>query len=142
MSWRETTLINLDEDIIEFWEGLKRHEFLLFRCRRCWSHYWPATYCNRHADIPRFDEMEWVPTTGRGVVFTWTIVHQVVDHRWQELVPYPLAMVELEEGPMFATRIVGCEPTDVEVGMQVEIAYEDVPETEITWPLFRPRAGK
>ena len=140
MSWRETRLDNLDEDAIPFWEGLKRHEFLLFRCTLCGSHYWPITLCNKHADIPRFDQMEWARTSGVGKVFTWTVVHQVVDHRWQELVPYPLAMVELEEGPLFATRIVGCEPSEVKVGMAVEVAYEDVPETGITWPLFRPRA--
>ena len=139
MNWRETTLDSLDEDIVPFWEGLTRHEFLLFRCQRCGACYWPATYCIKHTDIPRLEEMQWEPTSGTGTIFTWTIVHQVIDPAFAELVPYPLAMVELDEGPMFGTRIVGCDPHEVRVGMQVEVAYEDVLETGITWPLFRPR---
>ena len=50
-------LPSLDDDIVPFWEGLKRHEFLLFTCQRCGTRYWPYAYCRNHEDIPRLEEM-------------------------------------------------------------------------------------
>ena len=41
-------------------------------------------------------------------------------------VPYVYALIELAEGPLFGTAIVGCAPTVVRHGMEVEIVYEDV----------------
>jgi uncharacterized OB-fold protein len=140
MSWKEQVVpTNFDEDILPFWDGLKRHEFLLYRCKRCGACYWPMAYCRNHADTPTLDEMEWAPTSGRGTVFTWIIVHQVLNPAYAEEAPYAMAMVELEEGPLFPTRIVGCDPHDVKVGLPVEVAFDDVAETGMTLPLFRPR---
>jgi hypothetical protein len=35
MAWYDAvTLAEVDHEILPFWEGLKRHEFLLFRCKR------------------------------------------------------------------------------------------------------------
>ena len=140
MEWLKRPINNVDDDIIPFWDGLKRHEFLLFRCGRCGSHYWPMAYCRNHDDIPSLDDMEWAPTSGKGNVFAFVIVHQVQDRAFDNDIPYALAEVELDEGPIFATRIRGCDAHDVAVGMPVEVDYEDAAETGITWPFFRPRA--
>jgi uncharacterized OB-fold protein len=66
-------------------------------------------------------------------------VHHVAFHPgFQDRLPYVYALVELDEGPLFGTNIVGCDPKDVYVGMPVEIAYEDI-TPEYTLPMFRPR---
>jgi uncharacterized protein len=139
MSWKELVVPDqFDEDIHPFWDGLKEHKFLLYRCKRCGACYWPMALCREHQDIPRIDEMEWVPTSGKGKVFTWVIVHQVLNPALKDDLPYALAMVEMDEGPLVSTRIVGCEARDVHVGMPVEVQYEDVEATGMTLPLFRP----
>lgn len=140
MVWRERQL-NLDHDIVPFWEGLKQHEFHLFCCRRCGAAYWPYAYCRNHDDIPALEEMEWRPTSGRGRVFVFNVVHLVTHPAYADEVPYVLAMVELEEGPLFPTRIVGCDPSEVSIGLPVEVQYEDVPSIGHTLPLFRTRRG-
>lgn len=140
MSWKELVVpTHLDEDILPFWDGLKEHQFRLFRCRTCGAHYWPMAYCRQHDDILPLETMEWVPTSGRGTVFAWVVVHQVMDPAYADELPYALALVELEEGPLFPTRIIDCDPGQVREGVSVEIAYEDVAETGMTLPLFRPR---
>ncbi|HVA23235.1 MAG TPA: OB-fold domain-containing protein [Chloroflexota bacterium] len=139
MAWYDgVTLAEVDHEILPFWEGLKRHEFLLFRCKRCAACYWPAAYCRNHDDSPSLDEMEWVPTSGRGRVHASVVVHQVADQAYADELPYALAIVELEEGPVFPTRVIDCDVAAVRIGLPVEVAYRDVPANDITLPLFRP----
>ena len=136
--WMEQVVpATFDNDIIPFWEGLKRHEFLLHRCRRCGKHYWPMTLCPHHHDV-MLEDMEWLPTTGRGKVFSWGVVHRVGNPLFKDEVPYALVLVELDEGPIFPTRLAGRSPPDLRVGMPVEVAYVDVPGTAMTLPLFKP----
>ena len=42
-----------------YWDGLKEHQFLLYRCKRCGASYWPMALCRNHHDIPSPAEMEW-----------------------------------------------------------------------------------
>lgn len=140
MSWKEQVVpTSFDEDILPFWDGLARREFLLYRCKRCGAHYWPMAYCRNHDDIPRLDEMEWAPASGKGRVFSWIRVYQVLNPAYADELPYALALVELDEGPLFPTRIVDCDPMEVRVGLPVEVVFEEVAETGMTLPLFRPR---
>jgi len=48
-------------------------------------------------------------------------------------------VVELEEGRRLVTNLVQCKIEDIEVGMPVELVFDDVTE-EITLPKFRPMA--
>jgi uncharacterized OB-fold protein len=38
--------------------------------------------------------------------------------------PYPVALVELAEGPRIMTNIVNCDPYDVTVGAAVTLTWE------------------
>ncbi len=135
--WQETVVPDmLDNDIVPFWDALKKHEFRLNRCTRCGTHYWPMTLCPKHEDNG-FDEMEWSLTSGRGKIFAWEVVHRVKNPAIKWDLPYTLVLVELDEGPIFPTRLVGNRPDNLRVGMPVEVAYEDVVETGMTLPLFK-----
>jgi uncharacterized OB-fold protein len=136
--WVHKPLVGVDPDLQPFWAGLRDHEFKLCRCSRCGAHYFPYTVCNRHEDIPDFDEMEWVPTSGRGCVFAKVVVHQVADHSVADELPYVLSMVELEEGPIFPARLVDCDPERVKIDDPVEVVYLDSPRAGHTLPFFRP----
>lgn len=123
----------IDDDSRPFWEAARRHELLIHRCRLCGRYYFPASYC-RHCDA---DSMEWVRASGRGRVYTFTIYHATPHAGFKEDLPYVVAYVELEEGPLFLTNIVGCRNEEIRVGMPVEVVFEDVTE-EVTLPKFRP----
>ncbi|NWG76523.1 MAG: OB-fold domain-containing protein, partial [Rubrivivax sp.] len=65
-------------------------------------------------------------------------IHNVAfDPSFKDDIPYVYALIELEEGPMFGSNIVGCDPNEVRIGMPVEVAFEDITE-EFTLPKFRP----
>ncbi len=84
--------------------------------------------------------MEWVQSSGRGVIFTRVVVRAVDDDAFADEVPYVLAIVELEEGPHFAARIVGCEPDQAVIGTPVEVGFLDSEAAQHTLPLFFPRS--
>ncbi|MEE2031321.1 thiolase C-terminal domain-containing protein [Rhodococcus chondri] len=77
------------------------------------------------------------PVSGRAVVVGVTINVQ----QWLPNLPppYVIAIVALEEDPSvrLTTNIVGCEPTDVSVGTEVRVVFEQV-DPEIWLPLFEP----
>lgn len=48
-----------------------------------------------------------------------------------------LALIDLSEGVRMMTNIIECQPNEVEIGMLVEVVFEDINDT-ISLPQFRP----
>ena len=122
-----------DELDAPFWEGCKQHVFLVHRCTECGRAYWPASTCIDHGS----SAMEWQPASGRAEVFTYTVVHHAYDRARADKLPYAVAVVQLDEGPFFHTDIVGCDPSDVRVGMRVCVTYDGI-DDETVIPHFTP----
>ena len=120
-----------------FWDGCAKDQLLLQRCNRCQAYrHPPSPICPNCLS----SEHEWVPTSGRGTVYTFSIVHHAFRRAWQPLVPYVLAVIELAEGPRLLSNVVGAAPESVQIGMDVEVIFEQISET-MKLPLFRPRGG-
>ena len=51
-------------------------------------------------------------------------------------VPYAPVVVEMEEGVRLLSTVLDCSPDELEIGMPVEIVFQDVTE-EVTLPRFR-----
>ena len=117
-----------------FWDGCRRHEFLLQRSGVTGRYHWPAV---SDPDSGR-EAMKWVRVSGRGVIHTFTIVHQAYRADLADRVPYNVVVVELEEGPFFHSNVVDCPNEAIRIGMQVEVVFDDVSD-EVTLPRFRPR---
>ena len=54
--------------------------------------------------------VEWVEASGRGTVYSFTVIRQNYSRPFRDWIPYVVALVDLEEGPRVMTNIVGCEP--------------------------------
>ena len=52
-------------------------------------------------------------------------------------VPYSIVIVEMVEGVRFLANMDGIDPSEVRVGMPVEVIFEDIAE-DLTLPRFRP----
>ena len=120
-----------------FWDGCKRHEILIQRCKDCGTlRHYPRPMC------PKCNSMntEWVKVSGKGKIYTWTVVHQPAHPAFTE-VPYAVVIVELEEGVRMTSNMVGCQPDDLYIGMPVEVVFDDVTD-EVTLPKFRPLENK
>ena len=117
-----------------YWESAKAHALKLPRCSSCGRfRYPPAEHCPGCLS----DAAEWSEVSGKGTVYSFTIVHQRYDPSFADDLPYNVSVVELEEGPRLVTNVVGAENKDLRVGMPLTITYEDITD-EFTLPKFRP----
>jgi uncharacterized OB-fold protein len=67
-------------------------------------------------------DLEWVEASGRGRVYSTTVVRRKPPEP-----SYNVALVDLEEGPRMMSRIEGLAPEEVKIGMAVKarIAVQD-----------------
>ena len=122
-----------DDVDLPFWQACREGRFLIHRCGVCQRSYWPASQCTQHGDT----DMRWVEATGRGKVYTYTVVHHAYTPAMREKTPFVVAVVKLEEGPFFHTNILDCPHDEVRVGMPVQVMIEPTDEG-LTLPMFRP----
>jgi len=115
-----------------YWDGCREGELRVQRCNDCQTHVFiPQPACTNCFS----EALEWVATSGRGSVYSYTIVHR--PQRPQFKVPYVVAIVELEEGFHMLTNLIGVDPDTVRIGMAVEAEFVERSEA-ITLPYFRP----
>jgi uncharacterized protein len=119
-----------------FWEAAKHHELCLQHCGACDLFiYYPRHVCPRCLGTA----VAWRRVSGRGTVYSFTIVRRTTNKPFSADVPYVLAIVALAEGPRMTTNIVGCAPGAVRCGMEVEVCFDDV-TPEVTLVKFQPAA--
>jgi uncharacterized protein len=70
-------------------------------------------------------------------VYSFTIIRQQHAAPFRDLVPYVVAMIELDEGVRLMGNIVGCAPETVAVGLPVEVFFAPVAE-DVALPFWRP----
>jgi len=127
-------LPTVETDTRPYWEAAKAGKLLIARCDACGKvHHYPRPFCPSCWS----EDVSWLEASGRATVYTWSTVFVNDLNPFNTRVPYVAAVVELEEGPRVMTEIVDCEPTDLSIGMPVEVAYHALTD-EITRPVFRP----
>lgn len=115
------------------WEGCQQGVLRVQRCSDCGSFVFvPQPVCTGCLG----QNLEWVESTGRGTLYSYTTVHRPQRPVFE--VPYVVAIVELEEGWMMLTNLIGVKTEPIEIGMPVEVAFEAMSD-DITLPFFRPR---
>ena len=81
--------------------------------------------------------MEWEELSGKGSVYTYTVVNRAVRNKsFADKIPYLVAMVELDEGPRFIAPVQTGDLGKVTIGTRVELTFEDVDE-ETSLPRFK-----
>ena len=120
----------------EFWDGCNRDELLIQRCSACKKFRWlPKPMCPHCNAL----EHEWVKMSGKGKVFSWTIIVHPVHPAAVEKVPYNVAQVQLDEDPdlIMVTSLVDVKNEDIQMDMRVEAVFtEHEPGVKIA--KFRP----
>lgn len=116
-----------------FWEACRRGQFTVQRCRSCGR---VQGYYRRFCAHCWSDDVEDVPSTGRGKIYTYTVVFENHTRGFRAQVPYVLAVVELDEGVRVLGNVVNCKPDTVRVGMVVEVTFER--RGDFSVPVFQP----
>lgn len=132
-------LPNIDHDNRAFWEGLREHKLLLWRCEQCGEWYWPKAFCRNHQVGPFADNMGWQESSGQGTIFTVNRHHWAFSPKFSDDIPYVYAVIELDEGPMISSTILNApQEGDVTrlIGRRCQVVFEDHPGDGFTIPRF------
>jgi uncharacterized OB-fold protein len=120
----------------DFYRECARERGLVFqRCGACGAfRHPPRVLCAECGS----DRVSWVPSAGKGTIFSWTVTHQAPHPAFASQVPYAVAVVELEEGVRIVASLRDLAPADLELGLSVEVELEEVSEG-VLLPRARPR---
>ncbi|MEZ4552808.1 MAG: Zn-ribbon domain-containing OB-fold protein [Dehalococcoidia bacterium] len=120
----------------EWWAATKEHRLLFQRCRLCQTPVFFPRYVCPGADCLGVGTLEWEESSGRGRIFSFTVVRQPMDRRFNDDVPYVFALIQLDEHWRMWSNVIGIDPGEVRVGQRVEVEWDDV-TGEVALPKFR-----
>ena len=120
-----------------FFDGARDRKLMLQHCSACDSWSFPVRERCPHCFAAK---LTWRQASGRGTLYTFTVMHQVMNPGFASAVPYNVAQVDLDEGVRMVSNVVGTGNDALRIGMRLEVVFEDVSD-EIRIPKFRPVAG-
>ena len=128
----ERPIASPDAVTAPWWDATREGRLLVQRCRGCGHHqHYPRNICTACGTR----DPEFVESSGRGTVYSYTIVNRSPDPAFSP--PYVVALVRLDEGPVMLTNVVGCPPDMVRCDMAVTVGWEDLPDGR-RLPVFTP----
>ena len=125
----------ITEELRPFFAAARESRLVVQRCKGCGQLRFPPRPLCSHC-LGR--EAEWIPVSGRGVLYSFNVMHQVYHPGFAPEVPYPVVLVELEEGCRMLSNLVDCPRDQLRIGLPVEVVFEKIND-EIALPKFRPR---
>ncbi len=124
-----------EADTAEFWKRTRDQQLSYQQCGACDG---IVFYPRRHCTHCLGSNLEWRTASGRGTVYTFSVVRQSYHPFFRAQVPYAVAWIDLEEGPRILSNVVGlADPgTQLEIGQSVVVEWEA--HEELSIPLFKP----
>ncbi len=116
----------INHDNQEFWEAMNRKELVFQRCKNCGKYlHPPRPMCPKCLST----ESEWIPSKGRGSVYSWvSFVYDKAAYPGIK-VPYAVTLIELDvENVRMLSNVVDVEPADIYIGMPVELTFIEAEE--------------
>ena len=108
---------------VPMWESMARQRLELQTCAQCSRvRYPPAPICPHCLSM----DYRWKPICGRAEILSWVVFHRQYfdDHK----PPYNAVAVQLAEGPIVVTNLVGEVPAGSWIGAAVEFCYRQYGE--------------
>jgi hypothetical protein len=105
-----------------YWSALEEGRLTFQRCAAC-DNAWlpPRTECPRCWST----EWRWATASGAAHVVSWVVYHVAFDKRFQDRLPYNVAVVELAEGPRLVSNLIGLPADGPDlVGRRVSLVIE------------------
>ena len=115
--------------IEQFYKHVYQGKLLGGKCKKCGKvHLPPRPLC----DDCFSKAFEWVELPKRGKLLTYTIIH-VAPIQFQEMTPYAVGVVQLEEGIRIPGMIRGIALEKISIGMDLIMDFEACEATQ-AWP--------
>lgn len=115
-----------------FFEGTAAGELRLCRCMKCGELF---RYVHPLCPECWSDSFDYVVSSGKGKIESYTVMHMPPYEAWAADVPYVIALVRLEEGVRMMAN-VDMDANKVVIDIPVEVWFEQ--RDDVFIPQFRP----
>lgn len=117
-----------------FWDAAREGRLVVQKCEGCEELiFYPRQLCPHCHSL----DLGWVEVSGRGSVYSYTVVRSNSPSYFQPDIPYVTAIIHLDEGVRMLSNVVGCDPEQVRCDMPVKVVFEKFND-EFTLPKFTP----
>lgn len=114
-----------------YWEALADDVLRFQACADCGEHWLPPRpQCWRCLG----DHWHWMNASGRATLVSWVVYHTVYHPAFEDLVPYTVAVVQLDEGPRLIAGLVGTQGP-LAIGRQLDLVVQH--HDGLHYPAFR-----
>jgi uncharacterized OB-fold protein len=93
-------------------------------CNTCGAKLFPPRDVCPECSKPAYEPYTF---SGNGKVYSYSTVYQA-PAGYEEFVPYTVALVELDEGPLVTAQLTDVEQDEIEIGMPVEMVTRKLRE--------------
>jgi uncharacterized OB-fold protein len=117
-----------------FWDFAQASTLALQCCQACGDiHFPPSPVCPKCLS----DKQEWNAASGRGTLFSWCEFHKSYWDSVASLLPYRVAVVRLEEGPLVISNLIDVQDeAALQLDAPVTAVFQPV-SADYTVPVFR-----
>jgi uncharacterized OB-fold protein len=131
---KRSDLPTIENDTRAYWDAARQGQLMIGHCKSCSTRFfYPRPLCPNCWS----GEVELTAATGRGTLYTYSVVYMNDLSPFDQWLPYIAAMVDLEEGVRISTNIVDCDTRDLKIGMPLIVSFRQADEG-LAVPVFRP----
>lgn len=126
-----------DDTTAGYWEAARNGRLAVQYCAPCTRYlHLPVDACSTCGTT----DLTFETMSGRGTLYSYTVMHDAPAPGFADLLPYIVAVVELDEqaGLLVTTNLVDTDPVDVHIGMPLQATFEELAPGDVV-PQFRPR---
>jgi hypothetical protein len=129
--------ITTDPHTAPFWEAAKQRRLVAQQCSDCKRFRLPPTpFCPNCQST----NVDWPQLSGRGVVYSFSVVHGLPGHPDITLLP---VIVDLPDAPgaRLVSNIIDVDPDTVEIGAELAVDFTPIADGYL-YPVFRVVASQ
>jgi uncharacterized OB-fold protein len=120
--------------IEQFYKFLMQGKLMAGKCLKCGkTHLPPRPLCDNCYST----EFQWLEVSGKGKLLTYTVIH-VAPQQFQNLTPYAIGIIELENGLKIPGMIQDLTQEQLKIGMQLNVDFStcSTPQQWPQWPRY------
>lgn len=122
----------IDADSAPFWEAVAAHQLTAQKCAGCSRFiFYPRAVC----PYCHSDKLAWEPLSGTGTVYSVTVSRRAPSPEFADLVPYVVALIDLDEGCRMMSNIIGYDAALARCGSRVAVQFQTVADGQVL-PVF------
>ncbi len=119
--------------IPNLWRNIpEQYRLIGKRCKSCGALFFPSREICRECGS---QELEPYKFKGKGKIVTYTIIRTPISDPDKENIdissrniPYAIAIIQLDEGPMLTAEIVDCRFSEIKINKRVEMVFRRICE--------------